>query len=245
MSRLPRDEWFFAHRVELASLAGGVGFAFYLIDDLSICETLFAFAGFAPDSAMRGVYVFLALLNVFASALRIWAGAIIGGERMMSVAVRTDDLIASGPYAHVRNPIYLSDLAILAGMGLVVPWSGSLVVWGILAFVYPRVMRHEEAMLGRRFGSRYLEFCRRVPRLIPRFRSAIDRPRISPIDWREGARNNFLYVPLVPGFVVCAATGRLWHGVAVGAAGPVFWVALHFWRNFGPAGLARPKVEKE
>jgi hypothetical protein len=32
-------------------------------------------------------------------------------------------------------------------------------------------------------------------------------------------------------------TGVLWHGVAVGAVGPVAWVAVHFWRNFRKGGL--------
>lgn len=234
--------WFFAHRVELASLIGGIGFLFYLWDENSFLRLLALDLKLPADRFVRGGYWALAGINLIASAIRIWAGGTLGGERMMAVDVQTDGFITGGPYRHVRNPIYLADILTLAGMGLVVPWVGTFVVWGLLLVTYPRVMGHEEINLAGRLGEPYEEFRRNVPRLAWRFWPWTGGRGDGHFVWAEGLVNNFLYLPLVPGFVLCALTGVLWHGVAVGAIGPAGWVALHFWRNFKPGGLAR--VEK-
>jgi protein-S-isoprenylcysteine O-methyltransferase Ste14 len=190
------------------------------------------------DGFVRGAYWLLAGLNVIASALRIWAGGTLGGARMMAVNVQTDTLLIAGPYRHVRNPIYLADVLTLSGMGLVTPWPGLVAVIVLLMWVYPRVIAHEEANLHRAFGGVYDDYRHAVPRLTwsrrPWMGAACCERLFS---WREGLANNFLYLPLIPGFVVCALTGVLWHGVAVGAVGPVAWVAVHFWRNFRKGDL--------
>jgi protein-S-isoprenylcysteine O-methyltransferase Ste14 len=237
-SKLFSRAWFFAHRVELASLIGGIGFAFYLGWSKSLLHELAFGLSLPSDVFVRAGYWFLALMNLAASAIRIWAGGTLGGARMMAVDVQTDALITAGPYRHVRNPIYLADILTLAGMGLVVPWPGAAVVWALLLLTYPRVIAHEEANLTVARGPAYEAFIREVPRLGWRMPAWRDGQGGGAFSWREGLTNNFIYLPLVPGFVVCALTGVLWHGVAVGAIGPLGWVALHFWKNFKPGGLA-------
>jgi protein-S-isoprenylcysteine O-methyltransferase Ste14 len=231
--------WCFEHRVEIAGLIGGIGFVFYVCMPLSLARAAAPFLQKDPDEFVRRVYWLLALLNVLASALRIWAGGTLGGARMMAVNVQTDALLTAGPYGHVRNPIYLADILTLAGMGLVVPWPGALLVWLLLRLAYPRIIAHEEANLRAAFGARYDEYAHHVDRLDWSFKAWRGERRGGAFSWREGLTNNFIYLPLVPGFVVCALTGALWHGVAVGAAGPVGWIALHFWRNYNRGGLAR------
>lgn len=232
------DRWFFEHRVEWAALIGGVGFVAYLWQPDSVLRAAATRLSDDPDAVVRAGYAALAVLNALAAALRIRAGGILGGARMMSVPIRDEEWITAGPYAHVRNPIYLSDIVVLAGMGLVVPWTGALAVWILLAVVYARVMRYEEGVLSQSHGEAYDAFRDAVPRLVWRVRPyAAGRKDVS-FRWREGLVNNFLYLPMVPGFAVCALTGVLWHGVAVGAIGPVGWVALHFRRNFGVEKLA-------
>ncbi len=237
--------WFFAHRVELASLIGGIGFLFYLWLDESLLRATGRLLQIDPGAFVRAGYWALAGANLVASTIRIWAGGTLGGARMMAVDVQTDALITAGPYAHVRNPIYLADIITLAGMGFVVPWPGALLMWALLALVYPRVMAHEEANLTGKLGEVYVQFKRHVPRLSWRFSGWHGGHAAGAFSWREGLENNFIYLPLVPGFVVCALTGVLWHGVAVGAIGPLGWVALHFWRNFKPGGLARQDAYDE
>ncbi|NLH47169.1 MAG: isoprenylcysteine carboxylmethyltransferase family protein [Myxococcales bacterium] len=231
-------KWCFTHRVELASLIGVVGFFFFPWFPQSLLRLTADLLSSRPEGLIRLGYVLLAILNLLASALRIWAGGTLGGARMMAVQVQTNAMITAGPYSRVRNPIYLADILTLAGMGLVVPPPGSLVVWLLLVYVYPRIMSYEEESLGRALGEPYLEYQRRVARLDWSFRPLVP-PTTGVFSWREGLLNNFIYLPLVPGFLVCALTGVLWHGVLVGAAGPLGWVGLHFWRNFKKDGLTR------
>ncbi len=81
------------------------------------------------------------------------------------------ELVASGPYRYVRNPIYLGVMLILVGHFL---WFGS---WGLagyagLAFLGTHlfVVLYEEPSLRRRFGSSYEDYLSRVPRWVPRFK---------------------------------------------------------------------------
>ena len=73
-----------------------------------------------------------------------------------------------GPYRFVRHPFYLANglidasLAIMSGW-----WLLQLVLPGWWLAVYLPVMRREENHLVGIFGSRYEEYRKRVPRLIP------------------------------------------------------------------------------
>jgi len=240
------NRWLFEHRVEAASLIGGIGFVFYLFTPRHFTESAAGLVGVNPDAASQSVYIFLALWNLAAGILRIWAGGTLGGARMMNVRVQTDALILSGPYAHVRNPIYLSDIMTLAGMGLVVPVLGGVTVWLSIWFVYRKLTAYEQASLSQNRSGSYSTYIQNVPKWGWRIKP-YRAENVSPIEFnlREGLANNFIYLPLVPGFITCAITGVLWHGVAVGAAGPLAWVLLHFWRNFKPGGLAENAHDRQ
>lgn len=81
------------------------------------------------------------------------------------------ELVIVGPYRFVRNPMYAAGLAALLGWIL---WSPSLSL--ILAFflfllaTHLFVMLYEEPTLKRTFGAAYDDYCRRVPRWIPRLK---------------------------------------------------------------------------
>lgn len=79
------------------------------------------------------------------------------------------ELVVVGPYRFVRNPMYAAGLAALLGWIL---WSPSLSL--ILAFLLFLLATHffitlyEEPTLMRTFGAVYEDYCRRVPRWLPR-----------------------------------------------------------------------------
>ena len=81
-------------------------------------------------------------------------------------------LTTSGPFARVRNPLYLGSL--LAGMGFAVAASHGLVLvlTGVFfLFFYLPVVEEEERHLGTLFPE-YEEYRGRVPKLMPRLRAA-------------------------------------------------------------------------
>ncbi len=81
-------------------------------------------------------------------------------------------LIIKGPYAYVRNPMAISGLMQLAGIGLYV---GSILVLLSSAaggFLWHHLVRPwEEANLANRYGDAYLRYRRVVRCWIPRFSS--------------------------------------------------------------------------
>lgn len=113
--------------------------------------------------------------------------------------VFAEKLVTGGLYSHVRNPMYLGNAFLLAG--LVVASNSWVFACGGIALavaVHIGIIGAEEHFLRAKFGAEYQEFCRRVPRLIPRlkglgrtFRAAdrfnwgrvIDKEFMQPVDW--------------------------------------------------------------
>ena len=81
-------------------------------------------------------------------------------------------LTATGPYAHVRHPLYLGSL--LLGIGFAIAgrdvwtWAAMLLLF---LLIYVPVIRSEEAYLARQFPE-YDDYARRVPALLPSRTSA-------------------------------------------------------------------------
>jgi protein-S-isoprenylcysteine O-methyltransferase Ste14 len=84
----------------------------------------------------------------------------------------TQKLIIKRPYTYCRNPMALGTAAFYLGVAI---WLGSISATG-LALIYPvgiliYIKLIEEKELEQRFGLEYLEYKRRTPFLIPRFRN--------------------------------------------------------------------------
>jgi len=80
-------------------------------------------------------------------------------------------LVAQGLYRYVRNPMYVSVLLVLLGESVFFESRRLLLYAGIVwLVVHSFVLIYEEPTLRRKFGAAYDEYCRRVPRWLPRFR---------------------------------------------------------------------------
>jgi len=79
------------------------------------------------------------------------------------------NLVVSGLYRYVRNPMYVAVLSLILGQGLL---FGNVTVlqYGVLVWVtfFLWVVLHEEPTLRGKFGAEYETFCAHVPRWIPR-----------------------------------------------------------------------------
>jgi protein-S-isoprenylcysteine O-methyltransferase Ste14 len=83
-----------------------------------------------------------------------------------------DELIVSGPYAWVRNPMLTGVFGVLLGLGLLLHSVGIALIWTpAYALVHMvELKRVEEPELARRFGAAYTNYRARVPMFIPRLR---------------------------------------------------------------------------
>ena len=81
------------------------------------------------------------------------------------------ELVVTGFYRFVRNPIYVGVMSIFLGHFL---WFGywALLIYTVFAFigVHFFVILYEEPTLKRKFGAAYEDYLKRVPRWIPKFR---------------------------------------------------------------------------
>lgn len=81
----------------------------------------------------------------------------------------TQELVASGPYAYVRNPMITGVVLILLAESLIF-YSSALCIWAIV-FACVNIIYFilsEEPGLRKRFGKEYEEYCKNVPRIVPR-----------------------------------------------------------------------------
>ena len=81
------------------------------------------------------------------------------------------ELVVSGLYNYVRNPMYVGVLLVIIGHFL---WFGfwSFLIYAVVVFIafHSFVTFYEEPNLKTRFGSSYEAYLSRVPRWIPRFK---------------------------------------------------------------------------
>lgn len=98
------------------------------------------------------------------SIVGLWVRALAAGH-----VRKNAELTTTGPYAYTRNPLYVGSILIAVGFAIAArnPWIGIALV-GLFLLIYLPVIRSEEAFLRQTFAG-FDEYCRRVPRLLPRF----------------------------------------------------------------------------
>ena len=99
--------------------------------------------------------------------LRLWAVLHIG-VISRTRSDRLGPLVSTGPFAWVRNPLYLGNLLLWIGFALsarLLWWLPLVVV--LFALEYHAIVRWEEGLLDSRLGDAYREYSARVPRWLP------------------------------------------------------------------------------
>src|SRR5262249_32983359 len=100
-----------------------------------------------------------------------FATFVVSGRGTPLIIDPPKQFVAAGPYKYVRNPIYIGQVILLAGLGLYLS-SISILVFAVLWFgvVHLFVLYYEEPGLKKKFGAPYEEYLNRVWRWIPRAR---------------------------------------------------------------------------
>jgi protein-S-isoprenylcysteine O-methyltransferase Ste14 len=147
---------------------------------------VFALVLVPPDpSVPRSVRWLGAVLTAGGELLRLW------GVRHIGVISRTRSdrlgpLIDTGPFAYVRNPLYLGNISLWIGLALTaaLPWVAVAILL-LLAAEYHAVVRWEEHLLEARRGASYRDYAARIPRWLPRFRPAPAAPAGGGFSWAD------------------------------------------------------------
>jgi protein-S-isoprenylcysteine O-methyltransferase Ste14 len=103
--------------------------------------------------------------------IRFWGVSWAGSETRTTGGVGGTFLIISGPFAHVRNPLYVGNILLYLGLGIMsfalFPY---LQIVAILFFLvqYYFIVREEERYLQEKFKDDYSDYCKNVPAFFPR-----------------------------------------------------------------------------
>jgi len=118
--------------------------------------------------AMRGVGAIMILAGV-PGLIDAFARFALQGLGTPAPVAPTRNLVVSGLYRYVRNPIYVAVVAIILGQAALIG-DGRLIVYGALLWLsfHLFVVAYEEPTLEQTFGEEYEAFRAAVPRWIPR-----------------------------------------------------------------------------
>ncbi|HET6511960.1 MAG TPA: isoprenylcysteine carboxylmethyltransferase family protein [Candidatus Kapabacteria bacterium] len=131
------------------------------------------------------VWVGLAML-IAGELIRIYSVGYAGLETRATSDVGAPRLVTAGPYGHVRNPLYVGNILMYTGIGVMggIWWLPLLgLLW--FGFQYYMIVEREQSFLRREFGAEYQTYCEHVPAFFP---------RITP--WRGGLNAVTLDVPM-------------------------------------------------
>jgi protein-S-isoprenylcysteine O-methyltransferase Ste14 len=142
----------------------------------------------------RIVILFGSLLVFLTAWLRTWGAAYLRTEVVHDTAQHSEALIADGPFRYTRNPLYLANLPMAAGIGVLASRSGFIfLVLANWIFVYRLIFREEESLLKNQ-GPSYGAYCRSVPRFWPAPKPRVPSGDLRP-DWGQAfAGESFVWI---------------------------------------------------
>jgi protein-S-isoprenylcysteine O-methyltransferase Ste14 len=93
-------------------------------------------------------------------AIRTWSAGILR---------KTRELTTTGPYALIRNPLYVGSFMIMSGFCALIDDAENIYfILGPIAGLYFLQVLHEERVLSGIYGERWAAYIKAVPRFLPR-----------------------------------------------------------------------------
>jgi protein-S-isoprenylcysteine O-methyltransferase Ste14 len=113
------------------------------------------------------------LIALVGELIRFWGVGYAGGETRTTGPVGGSKLVTNGPYAYVRNPLYLGNMLMYLGFGVMsMALFPYFQIIGLIYFFvqYYLIVTLEEDYLSRAFPDEYALYIKHVPRFIPRLK---------------------------------------------------------------------------
>ncbi len=120
------------------------------------------------------------ILMLLGMAFRMYsAGYLSGGHTTM--IINADYICTSGPFAYIRNPLYLGNFVIGLALGIAFnEWYGYVVFIVHYITAYSILITYEEKFLADKFGAMYKEYSAHTRRFLPRLKPFTDVPTVNP-----------------------------------------------------------------
>jgi protein-S-isoprenylcysteine O-methyltransferase Ste14 len=221
--------WEFTNRATVFGLIFGVAFPLYSLDHQNSAVALANWLGprlqINPNLMARLLLYFAALLLVIAAFVRTWASSYLQASVVYAADLKSETLVADGPYRRVRNPLYFANVLMVIAIGAMMSRLGFLVALiAMLVFSYRLILREESEFQASQ-GESYAAYCKAVPRLWPSL-----WPRVASsgrqAGWTEGIKAELWYWGFAAALIAYALTLNLrLFLVVLGASLALFWVS--------------------
>ncbi len=210
----------FRNRFWIFGLIFGLGFWLYALDHVNVVQYLVnrTVGENLPRRSARALRPRFRRAAHAAHRAAAHLGHVLPpSDVMQDNDLRAEKIVASGPYRHVRNPLYLGNILMSFCMGLLASRAGFLlIVVGNLIFCL-RLIGLEESNLQREQGESYIEFCRRVPRLWPSLEPRLPDSGLEP-HWKQAFLGELFmwgFFAAITVFAVTLNSQAMWITMAV------------------------------
>lgn len=125
-------------------------------------------------STILATYIPLYLRLILAGLIFVYSGYLARtGLRQVFIEERdTPQVIKTGVFSRMRHPIYLAALLLYTGFIFITLSLISLALWLGIFFFYNYIAAYEEKRLAEAFGQEYIDYCKKVPKWLPRLRNS-------------------------------------------------------------------------
>jgi protein-S-isoprenylcysteine O-methyltransferase Ste14 len=136
---------------------------------------LFATHWLTSQQAFVAVLIAAIALAIGGAALRLAGTAHLGTQTTQAAtpqaaSTSSHQIVATGPYRFIRNPLYLGTWLTAIAVSLLMPFTGALVFFAALAIFELRLIAAEESYLTSHHPEAYLTYRTQTGRLLPRLR---------------------------------------------------------------------------
>jgi len=171
----------------MSSIAAKI-FKFRSYTPIPFVILMLVFENANPTSLLKGFFIAAA-----GELIRFWGVSWAGSETRTTSGVGGSNLIISGPFAYVRNPLYVGNILMYSGLGVMsyalFPYLQILAI-GFFILQYHLIVGEEEAFLKTKFGEQYKRFLENVPKFFPRFTPYKDETNIQPkVSYAKGFKS--------------------------------------------------------
>lgn len=198
---LPATPWDFKARAFVFGMIYAVGFFVGINLQLNLFGDIRpTYAELGERYGFVGIHLAAFVPVVFTAAalwLRIWGTAYLSSGVVWNASVTSGGLLLSGPFRYVRNPLYLGNVLAAIGVGMIGPPLTMLIIVAGVALFSLRLIGIEERYLDAVYGQAYRDYCRLVPKLLPRLRPAPVAADPRPAAWADGVRGEIFYLAIV------------------------------------------------
>jgi protein-S-isoprenylcysteine O-methyltransferase Ste14 len=239
-------EWEFRARFWFMMGSYWAGFFLYLVDHQNVSAAIALFVyrhQTGVDAKIDHLIILLfavgTAFTTLAALIRTWAGAYLHSSVIHDAALHGEQLVADGPYRHLRNPLYLGNIFLATGVGFLASRSGFVVIVVANVIIVYRLIFREEITLLASQGESYRRYYAAVPRLWPSLRPRVPAGGAKP-NWADGFSGEMMMWSAAAAMAVFTATQKIGYFWAVFGAGMAIYLLQSYLRERAKKSAAGP-----